>query len=197
MLNFLFLQLNGHLFEFAFPLSMIRTCPKQWKSWLLSSTFAPTHLWNPHYFHKVWTCLFSGRTHVFPRPREQTPAVPLRLGEHLSLHWPNEIQCSLGHWSTSLILSQDYSWPAHPPTHTQTHTSAVRHRAGKWGQRWLVVIHLTSVTAAANKSLIHRLIHRLSPPNSQKTMPSQNTLCRRASMQTGASRPAYTPQINT
>lgn len=66
----------------------------------------------------------------------------------------------------------------HLHTHKRrlTHTSVVRHRAGKWGQRWFVVIHLTSMTAAANKSLIHHLIHRLSPPNSWKTMPSQNTL---------------------
>lgn len=31
--------------------------------------------------------------------------------------------CSLGHWSTSPILSQEYSCPVHPPTHTNTHTS--------------------------------------------------------------------------
>lgn len=127
----------------------------------LSSTFVPTY----QYFNKM--CSFLRWNHIFSG--EQTHG-------HASLHWPNEIQCSLGHWSTSLILSQEYSWPAHPPTHTRTHTSVVRHRASKWGQRWLVVIHLTSVTAAANKSLIHRLIHRLSPPNSLKTMPSQNTV---------------------
>lgn len=95
---------------------------------------------------------------------------------HLSLHWPNEIQRSLGHWSTSPILSQEYSCPVHPPTYTQTHTPAWRHRASKWGHRWLVVIHLTSMTGAANKSLIHHLIHRLSPTNSLQAMPSQNTL---------------------
>lgn len=60
--------------------------------------------------------------------------------------------------------------------HTQTHTPAWRHKASKWGQRWLVVIHLTSMTTAANKSLIHHLIHRLSPTNSPQAKPSQNTL---------------------
>lgn len=39
---------------------------------------------------------------------------------------------------------------------------------GKWGQRSRVVIHLSSVTAAANKSLIHGLIHRLSSVQSGK-----------------------------
>lgn len=63
------------------------------------------------------------------------------------------------------------SAPTYTHANTHSHTSAARHGASKWGQRWLVVIHLTSVTAAANKSLIHRLIHRLLPPNSLKTMP--------------------------
>lgn len=40
--------------------------------------------------------------------------------------------------------------------------------SGKWGQRSRVVIHLSSVTAAANKSLIHGLIHRLSSVQSGK-----------------------------
>lgn len=98
------------------------------------------------------------------------------VDQHRSLHWPSEIQCSLHHWSTILVLSQCSSWPLHTPIHTLSHTSVVRRRAGKWGQRWLVVIHLCSMTAAANKSLIHCLIHRLSPADALKTTLSQNTL---------------------
>lgn len=75
----------------------------------------------------------------------------------------------------------------------------MRHGASKWGQRWLVVIHLTSVTAAANKSLIHRLIHRLSPPNSLKTMPSPNThaVQQRSSASTQAGAPQLWPSVET
>lgn len=92
-----------------------------------------------------------------------------------SLHWACEMGSSLVHWSNCAILSPSYSWPVdqhthtHMDTHTDTHrqTPSIPHSgsedSGKWGQRSCVVIHLSSVTAAANKSLIHRLIHRLSP----------------------------------
>ncbi len=91
-----------------------------------------------------------------------------------------EMGCSLAHWSSGPILSPTYSWPAVWPTHTHvlvhTHgTPSVPHcggeDSGKWGQRSCVVIHLSSVTAAANKSLIHGLIHRLSSAQTGNNAP--------------------------
>ncbi len=96
-----------------------------------------------------------------------------------------EMGCSLAHWSSGPILSPTYSWPAVWPTHTHvlvhTHgTPSVPHcggeDSGKWGQRSCVVIHLSSVTAAANKSLIHGLIHRLSSAQTGKQC-TGNTVC--------------------